>query len=70
MCSVKEKTMLNNINRTLIAVIGGASTLVDGFHGGDVLCICSMAFWLLQPECTAVEEKVLDKCKAIKASIQ
>lgn len=63
MCTAKEKSAINYLNRTLIALAGAGSTLADGFHGGDLLCMGSMLFWLLEPECTALEEKLLDRVR-------
>lgn len=63
MCTQQEKTLINNINRTVIASAGIVGALMDGFHGGDVLCIFSMVFWLWQSECNAIEEKCVDQLK-------
>ncbi len=70
MCTNKEKNIIHNVNRTVIGIIGAASTLIDGFHAGDVMCLMSMTIWLMQPECNAVEEKVFDRCKAQLAALR
>ena len=65
MCSQREKVLINNVNRTIIALAGIAGTLLDGFHSSDVLCITSMMIWLCQNECSLVEEKCMDQLKQL-----
>ena len=65
MCSQQEKTLINNFNRTVIAAAGIAGVLMDGFHGGDVMCIFSMLVWLWQSECSAIEEKCVDQIRQV-----
>jgi hypothetical protein len=67
MCTQKEKRAITNVNRVLIAVAGIAGSLLDGFEGGDALCIVSMVVWLWQSECHVVEEKLLDQIKKTKS---
>lgn len=67
MCSQKEKKLINNFNRTVIGLAGIAGTLLDGFNSGDLLCIFSMLVWLLQNECTAVEERCVDQLRQLVA---
>lgn len=63
MCTLREKSLINNVNRTVIATAGIAGALMDGFHGGDAMCIFSMLVWLWQSECNAIEEKCIDQIK-------
>lgn len=67
MCSSNEKRMINNVNRCVIALAGIGGVLADGFHSGDILCAVSMLVWLWQGECTAIEEKCVDRLKNLSA---
>ena len=67
MCTQKEKRVITQFNRIMIAVAGTAGLLMDGFQGGDTFCTISMLFWLWQTECKVLEEKLLDHCKRFKA---
>lgn len=64
MCTSTEKTIINNINRAVIGIACAAGTLIDGFHPGDLICVCSTFAWLLQPECNKLEEKLIDGFRA------
>ncbi len=68
MCTQKEKRAINHLNRVLIGLAGTVGLLMDGFQGGDALCIVSMLFWLWQSECNVVEEKLLDQIKGARDS--
>jgi len=70
MCTQKEKRAINHFTRTLIAIAGTAGMMVDGFQGGDPLCVVSMLVWLWQSECNGLEEKLLDQFKRFKAARQ
>jgi hypothetical protein len=66
MCTQKEKKLFNNLNRLIIVCSGIVGLMLDGVSVGDVFCLISLLVWILQPECNAIEEKLLDKYKLKK----
>jgi hypothetical protein len=68
MCSQKEKTIVHNLNRLIIASTGVVGVLLDGFSSGDIFYFISLLVWILQPECNAIEEKLLDKLHTRRSS--
>lgn len=62
----REKGVIHNVNRLVIAGISIVASLLDGFSAQDILFSVAIVLWLWLPECDRLEERLYDYCKAKK----
>jgi len=64
----REKGIIHNINRLVIAGLSIIASTWDGLSTPDLLFTIALILWLWLPECDRIEEKILDYFKNKKSS--
>ncbi|MDP2565816.1 hypothetical protein [Pseudoalteromonas marina] len=59
----REKGVIHNLNRILIAALSLSASFMDGVSLQDFLFFVALVLWLWLPECDRIEERLLDKFK-------
>lgn len=59
----REKGVIHNVNRILIAALSLSASFLDGIALQDFLFFVALVLWLWLPECDRIEEQLLDLFK-------
>lgn len=59
----REKGVIHNVNRIVIAVLTIIASAMDGLNFQDLLFTISLLLWLWLPECDRIEAKILSHFK-------
>lgn len=65
----REKGVIHNVNRIVIAGISIIASLLDAISLSDLLFAMAIILWLWLPECDRLEERLYDYYKNRRSSI-
>jgi len=57
--NTRQRSLLMNLNRGLIATLTLGGLLMDGLQLADLLCTIALLVWLWLPLCTRLEARLL-----------